>query len=172
MKNACLERSSFLEVFDKKFIPLDSVEELSISLKKQGKTIATLNGSFDLLHAGHLHIIHEASKQADILIVALNSDESIRAYKSPDRPIIPLESRLQMLAALGFVDYVTSFEETTPFSFLEKVKPNVHVNGADYTEDCIEAPIVKAHGGSIHMVNLIDGLSTSNIITKIKKLCD
>ncbi len=90
------------------------LEEKVRGIREEGKTIATLNGSFDLLHAGHLEMIYEASCQADVLIVALNTDASIQQYKSPLRPIIPLEFRLQMVAALESVDYVTWFEETRP----------------------------------------------------------
>lgn len=136
-----------------------------------GKTIGTLNGSFDLLHAGHLQIIFEASKVADILIVALNTDRSIQTYKSPSRPIIPLEYRIEMMAALEFVNYVTWFDETDPRQLLNIIKPDVHVNGAEYGENCIEADIVKAHGGRIHIVQLIPGLSTSKILNKIMEAC-
>lgn len=138
---------------------------------KQTKTIATLNGSFDLLHAGHLHMIYQASLQADVLIVALNSDESIKQYKSVDRPIISLENRMLMMAALSFVDYVTYFNETDPKALLELIQPDVHVNGAEYGEDCLEAEVIKKYGGKVHIVNLIAGLSTSNIIEKIKTVC-
>lgn len=139
--------------------------------RAEGKTIATLNGSFDLLHAGHLQIIYEASLQADRLLVALNSDSSIKAYKSPKRPIISLEYRLQMMAALAFVDAVTWFEETDPRALLECVRPDVHVNGAEYGSNCIEAEIVKKHQGRVHIVELVPGLSTSKILEKIQALC-
>lgn len=138
-------------------------------LRAQKKNIATLNGSFDLLHAGHLQIIFEASQVGDILIVALNSDRSIQQYKSPKRPLIPLEYRLQMMAALEFVDYVTWFEETDPRQLLSIIQPNVHVNGAEYGENCIEAEIVRSYGGKIHIVQLVPGLSTSAIIQKIQE---
>src|SRR5262245_48150077 len=118
----------------RRVIDPSKLEETVAQLKIQGKTIATLNGSFDLLHAGHLQIIYEASQQADILIVALNTNESIQQYKSKDRPIIPLEYRLQLMAALQFVDFVTWFSETTPCALLEKIRPHVHVNGAEYGE--------------------------------------
>ena len=153
--------------YKNKVLPPNRLEEMAERLRLSGKTIATLNGSFDLMHAGHLHIIYEASKVADLLIVALNSDRSIQQYKSPLRPIIPLEYRLQMMAALGFVDYVTWFEETDPRALLAKIKPDVHVNGAEYGENCIEADTVKAGGGRIHLVNRIPSLSTSAIIEKI-----
>lgn len=151
----------------KKVIEPEKLQTKVAELKGQGKKIATLNGSFDLLHAGHLHIIFEASQVADVLIVALNTDRSIQEYKSPLRPIIPLEYRLQMMSALGFVDYVTWFDETDPIRILGVIKPHVHVNGAEYGENCIEAPIVKQHGGKIHIVQLVPGLSTSQVLKKI-----
>lgn len=154
---------------DKVIAPQDLPAAIE-ALRKQGKSIVTLNGSFDLLHAGHLQIIFEASQQGDILIVALNSDASIKQYKSPKRPIIPLEYRLQMMAALGFVSYVTWFEETDPRLLLSIIKPDVHVNGSEYGENCLEAETVRAHGGKIHIVQLVPGLSTSNILRKIEEL--
>jgi rfaE bifunctional protein nucleotidyltransferase chain/domain len=152
----------------KKVIPPSQLSEQINNLRSQQKTIATLNGSFDLLHAGHLQMIFEASQVGDILIVALNTDHSIQQYKSPKRPIIPLEFRLQMMAALEFVDYVTWFEETDPRHLLATIKPDVHVNGAEYGENCIEADIVRSYGGKIHIVQLVPGLSTSAIIQKIQ----
>lgn len=153
---------------DKVIQPNELADRIS-TLRSQKKTIATLNGSFDLLHAGHLQIIFEASQVADLLLVALNTDRSIQEYKSPKRPIIPLEYRLQMMAALSFVDYLTWFDETDPIKILSIIKPDVHVNGAEYGENCIEAETVKAHGGRIHIVQLVPGLSTSAIIRKIQE---
>lgn len=154
--------------FSKKVIQREKLEEKIRALREENKSIATLNGSFDLLHAGHLEIIFQASQQADRLIVALNSDESIKAYKSPHRPLIPLSSRLKLMASLEFVDYVTWFEETDPRSILAMIKPDVHVNGAEYGENCIEAEIVRKYGGRVHIVQLVPGLSTSALIQKIK----
>lgn len=136
-------------------------------LKAANKTIATINGSFDLLHSGHLHILFEAAKQADTLIVALNTDASIKRYKGEHRPICNLEERMAMIAALECVDYVTAFDEDTPIETLKIIQPDVHVNGAEYGENCIEAQVVKAHGGRIHIVELIPGLSTSKLIERI-----
>jgi len=154
----------------KKLIAPESLEEKILSLRAKKLTIATLNGSFDLMHAGHLYIIYEASKQADRLLVALNSDQSIKKYKSPDRPIVPLEYRLELMSALEFVDYVTWFDETDPRELLGKIKPDVHVNGAEYGENCIEAQTVKELGGKIHLVDRIPNLATSALIQKIKQL--
>ncbi|NGX28671.1 MAG: Bifunctional protein HldE [Candidatus Anoxychlamydiales bacterium] len=107
----------------------------------------------------------------DILLVVLNTDSSIRKYKSEKRPYISLKYRLQMIAALEFVDFVTYFDETTPLKILDIIKPNVHVNGKEYGKNCIEADIVKKNGGKIHLVNLYGSLSTTKIIKKIK-LCE
>ncbi len=149
-------------------IPTEEIPGLVKRLRTEGKTIATLNGSFDLLHAGHLHMIEEASNQADVLIVALNTDRSIQEYKSPTRPICPLKDRQAMMAALRWVDYVTSFDETDPRALLSIIKPDVHVNGSEYGANCIEADVVHR----IHVVNLIPGHSTSNLLKRIKDSCD
>lgn len=158
--------------YKRKCIDPEEIEQRVSEIRKGGNKIATLNGSFDLLHAGHLHMLYEASKAADTLIVALNTDRSIQEYKSCERPIIPLNYRLQMMAALGFVDYVTWFDETNPCKLLAKIKPDVHVNGAEYGENCIEAKTVKKNGGQIKIVSLVPGLSTSQIVKKIGSLCD
>lgn len=159
------------EFATKKIIAPHELDKVIADLRQQNRTIATLNGSFDLLHAGHLTIIYEASKQADILVVALNSDSSIKQYKDPSRPIVPLEYRLTMMAALEFVQLVTWFDETTPCDTLEKIRPDVHINGVEYGTNCIEADVVTRHGGKIHIVDLIPGLSTTMLINKIKDLC-
>lgn len=162
--------STWSESFKKKFIPPEDIESVVAGLKQAGKTIATLNGSFDLLHAGHLEIIYQTSLQADIAVVALNTDASIKQYKGQNRPIIPLEFRLQMMAALEFVDYVTYFAELDPCLLLGKIRPHVHVNGCEYGENCIEANVVKAGGGRVHIVPLVAGLSTTSILQKLSTL--
>lgn len=164
------KNKSWNEDFLTKVIHPSGLKEKIQDIKLGKKTIATLNGSFDLMHAGHLHMIYEASKMADVLIIALNSDASIKQYKSADRPIISLNDRLQMMAAIEFVDYVTWFDETNPCLVLEILKPDVHVNGQEYGENCIEAETVKANGGKLAIVPLVPGLSTSKIIEKIHNL--
>src|SRR5277367_3010971 len=144
---------------EKKEIPPHLLESFIADLRAEGLTIATLNGSFDLLHAGHLYIIHQASLQADRLFLCLNSDRSIQLYKNPKRPIISLRYRLEIIAALEFVDYVTWFEETDPIAILSLIRPDVHVNGAEYGPDCIEAGIVRSFGGRIHLVDRLAGLA-------------
>ena len=158
------------EACKKKWIEPDNVASFVAALKSKGKTIATLNGSFDLMHAGHLHIIYEAKQQASLLIIALNTDASIKRYKSASRPIITLNYRLQMVSALEFVDYVTWFDETDPCAILSKIRPDVHVNGAEYGKECVEAATVKECGGRLHLVERIDGLATSDVISKVRGL--
>lgn len=148
----------------------EDLAALVASLRAQQKTIGTLNGSFDLLHSGHLHIIQEAAAQADVLIVGLNSDVSIRKYKGPDRPICPQEERAALMGALRWVDYVTLFDELNPIALLEIIRPDVHTNGAEYGADCIEAPVVRQHGGRIHLVSRVPALSTSELIERILRL--
>ena len=166
------KNKTFQEAISCKFLEESSLESKVSQLRTLGKTIGTLNGSFDLLHAGHLEMLYQASLQADVLIVALNSDASIQKYKSSKRPIIPLLYRMQMIASLSMVDFVTYFEQTDPISILEKIRPDVHTNGAEYGENCIEAEVVKRHGGRIHIVPLVQGLSTTQIIKKIVSTCD
>lgn len=170
MKSLLAKDNSYAQRASHKFVRPDELETLSLALRLNGQTFATLNGSFDLLHAGHLEMIYQASLQADCLLMLLNSDASIKQYKSPERPIIPLEQRMQLIAALEMVDYVSWFEETDPRQVLSLLRPDVHVNGAEYGESCIEAEVVKKHGGRIHIVELVPGLSTSLIVKKIQGL--
>ncbi len=166
-----LKNSSLHAHLGRKWIVPDLLSQKIEQIRREGLSIATLNGSFDLLHAGHLEIIHQASLQADILIIGLNTDASIQSYKNPLRPIIPLEYRKQMMAALEYVDYVTWFSETDPREMLKVIRPDVHVNGAEYGENCIEAEVVKEGGGRLHIVSLVPGLSTSQIVKKISYIC-
>lgn len=161
---------SLAEFIKQKLIAPLQLADKTKELRHQKKTIATLNGSFDILHAGHLEIIYQASLQASTLIVALNSDASIRSYKGPDRPFISLEDRLSLMGALAFVDYVTWFDELDPCRLLSVIQPDVHVNGAEYGENCIEAETVKQYGGRIHIVPLVPGLSTSHLVNKIRQI--
>jgi D-beta-D-heptose 7-phosphate kinase/D-beta-D-heptose 1-phosphate adenosyltransferase len=140
---------------------------LAAALRSRGKRIVTINGSFDLMHAGHVHILREASRQGDVLIVGLNSDAAIRAYKGSSRPLIPEGQRAELLLSIRYVDYVHIFDETVPMPFLEEVRPDVHVNGAEYGEDCIEAPLVRRYGGKVHVVDRIANLSTTALAAHV-----
>lgn len=147
---------------------LKTKEEIQqISNDRGDKSVVTINGTFDILHTGHLFILEEAKKQGDILIVGLNSDASVKNNKGDKRPINNETDRAKILSALNVVDYVVIFFEPTPLELLSAIKPNVHVNGSEYGQDCIEADVVKKNGGRIHIVNLMGGFSTTNIIEKI-----
>ena len=139
-------------------------------LKTQGKIIVSNNGTYDLLHIGHIMGLIEAKRQGDILIVGINDDASVRAYKGEHRPINNEHIRAQMLAALNCIDYVFIFSESTPTSWLEKLRPQIHTNGAEYGEDCIEKPVVEAYGGKIHLLPMVSEYSTTQLIEKINAL--
>jgi D-beta-D-heptose 7-phosphate kinase/D-beta-D-heptose 1-phosphate adenosyltransferase len=141
--------------------------EVANALRARGKQIVTINGSFDLLHAGHLHILREARRQGDVLIVGLNSDSSVRANKGARRPIVSEAARAEMLLALRVVDYVHIFNESVPMAFITEVRPDVHVNGAEYGTECIEAAVVRDVGARLHLVPRIEGLSTSALIERL-----
>ena len=153
----------------KKIIHPKDLNKKILSLRKNNNTIVTLNGAFDILHIGHLEILYQASLQASCLILLLNSDESIKKYKKKSRPINELEHRLLITTAISFIDYVTWFNQLTPIEILEQIKPDVHVNGYDYKDNCIEEPTIKKNGGRVHLVKLISNISTSLIIKKAYK---
>jgi D-beta-D-heptose 7-phosphate kinase / D-beta-D-heptose 1-phosphate adenosyltransferase len=151
-----------------RLVPRHALAPLAENLRAKGKRIVTINGSFDLLHGGHLHILNQARERGDVLIVGLNSDRSVRSYKGNGRPIVPERHRAEMLLALRMVDYVHVFDETDPIAFLKEVRPDVHVNGSEYGENCIESETVTRGGGQIHIVNRIPGLSTSNLVHAVQ----
>ena len=151
-----------------RLVPRLALAHLATTLRAKGKRIVTINGSFDLLHGGHLHILSEAKRQGDVLIVGLNSDVSVRGYKGPSRPIVPEQQRAEMLLALRMVDYVHVFDEPDPIAFLSEIKPDVHVNGSEYGENCIESESVRRAGGEIYIVEKIPGLSTSRLLESVR----
>ncbi len=153
---------------NKKIKTRSEILKIVEKLKKSGKKIVTYNGSFDLIHKGHILSLEEAKKQGDILIILLNSDSSIRAYKGPNRPILDQAERSNIIAALEKVDFVCVFDEITPLTILNKIKPDIHCNGPDWGENCIEKEIVERNGGKIHILKWIKGHSTTNIINKIR----
>ena len=137
-------------------------------LRKEGKKIAFTNGCFDILHVGHVRYLKEAKKTADILILALNSDDSVRSNKGLKRPLISEEERAEVLAALECIDFVTIFSELTPRELICYLKPDVLVKGGDWPED----QVVGRHeivewGGRVTLVPEIIGKSTTNIVDKV-----
>jgi D-glycero-beta-D-manno-heptose 1-phosphate adenylyltransferase len=145
--------------------------EVVRKLHKQGKRIITTNGSFDILHAGHVYVLKTAKSLGDYLIVGLNSDSSIRKYKGKDRPIIPQKFRAELLCAIQDVDFVYIFNELNPIEFLKIAQPYIHVNSSEYGKHCIEAPTVKKYGGRLKIVGRKKNLlSTTEIIHRIVKV--
>lgn len=154
---------------NKKITNRDSIESVVGEAKKRGKRIVFTNGCFDILHRGHVSYLNRAKDLGDILIVGVNSDESIKRLKGPERPINPLEDRMHVLAALSSVDYLIPFVEDTPVKVIEKVKPDIFVKGGDYTKKNLpEAPIVEKLGGEVVLLPFIQDKSTTNIIKKIQ----
>lgn len=137
--------------------------------RRNGQKVAFTNGCFDVLHAGHVQYLAEARKQADCLIVALNSDESVRQLKGPTRPLNAVDARALVLAGLQDVDYVTIFTDATPAAVIEAVRPDVLVKGADYQKsDVVGAAFVESYGGRVHLADLRAGFSTTNLIERMK----
>jgi rfaE bifunctional protein nucleotidyltransferase chain/domain len=134
-----------------------------------GKAIAFTNGVFDLLHQGHIYSLSQAAKEADILIVGLNADASVKRLKGDDRPIHDQDTRALLLASLQIVDAVVLFEEDTPLELITAIMPDVLVKGGDYTiEQIVGAKEVIAGGGRVVINPVIEGISTTNIISKMK----
>ncbi|HWI17619.1 MAG TPA: adenylyltransferase/cytidyltransferase family protein [Vicinamibacterales bacterium] len=133
------------------------------------KTIVFANGAFDLLHVGHIRYLEGAKQEGDTLVVAINSDASVRALKGPHRPVLPEADRAELVAALRAVDYVVIFNEPTVAPLLELLKPDVHCKGTDYTVDTVpERETVRAYGGRIAIVGDPKDHSTSNLLSRLK----
>lgn len=142
---------------------------LGEKLRGEGKTIISTNGCFDILHVGHSRILQQSKALGDVLVVGLNSDESVRKLKGPERPINQEDDRAELLAALEAVDFVTIFGEDTPVEFLKELRPNIHVKGADYKpSDLAETPVVESFGGRVEILKLVPGRSTTNLVSKIR----
>jgi D-beta-D-heptose 7-phosphate kinase/D-beta-D-heptose 1-phosphate adenosyltransferase len=151
---------------------LRSLPALSQELDRRrrvGQKVAFTNGCFDVLHAGHVQYLQAARSEADLLVVGLNSDSSVRQLKGPDRPVNPLEARAQILAALQAVDFVTVFDEATPIELIRAVRPDVLVKGADYSKDeVVGAQYVESYGGRVFLAQLRDGYSTSRLLERLR----
>lgn len=146
----------------------DLVRELE-RRRSVGARVAFTNGCFDVLHAGHVQYLHEARAQADLLVVGLNSDGSVRALKGPSRPVNSCEARSCVLSALEAVDYLVVFEEPTPLNVIHAVRPDVLVKGADYRrEDVVGGAFVESYGGRVHLAALREGFSTTRLVQRLE----
>ncbi|MDO8512666.1 MAG: adenylyltransferase/cytidyltransferase family protein [bacterium] len=156
-----------------KLLAREEAPAVAKKLRAEGKRLITVNGSFDLMHPGHLIILSEAKKQGDILFVGLNLDESVRRYKGPERPILPEAERSAMLCALTWVDYVVPIiEPEAGRAILLTIHPHIHVNGAEYgaPETWFEWSTVQEVDCETYSVPRKPGLATTDIIGKIKGL--
>jgi len=154
-----------------KIYPREKLKEELGRLRKEGKKIIFTNGCFDILHVGHVRYLKEAKKIGDILIVAINSDSSVRAIKGDKRPLIPEDERADMVASLESVDYVTIFHEPTPLELIEYLQPHIIVKGGNWAEEeVVGRESVEKWGGMVVIVPEIMGASTSGIIEKIIKV--
>lgn len=137
---------------------------------RRGKTLVFTNGVFDILHAGHVRYLAQARELGDLLVVGVNTDESVRRLgKAPDRPVNPLEDRIAVLSALRAVDFVIPFGEDTPETLIAQIKPDIHVKGGDYTIDQLpETPLVQGYGGKVVILPFLTGKSTTSVIEKIR----
>jgi D-beta-D-heptose 7-phosphate kinase/D-beta-D-heptose 1-phosphate adenosyltransferase len=153
----------------KKILPLSELQEKVAHWKSEGKTIAFTNGCFDILHAGHIASLLQASKEGDKLVVALNADSSVRGLKGDSRPVNNEQARAMVMAALGMIDAVTIFSEPTPKDLILAIKPDVLVKGGDYkVEEIAGAKEVIEWGGRVVINPIVEGFSTTAIIQKMK----
>lgn len=143
---------------------------LAAGVQARGGKVVFTNGVFDLLHPGHLRYLQDARALGDLLIVAVNSDRSVRAIKGPERPITPEHERAEVLAALACVDAVVIFDEETPHAVISRIQPDILVKGADWGEhNIVGRDVVEARGGRVVRIALAEGYSTSELIRRVKR---
>lgn len=161
---------NYNELIRKKIIDKTELSRVSQREHFFNKKIVFTNGCFDILHPGHVYYLNQARSLGDVLIVGLNSDDSVRQLnKGAERPIHPQEERARVLASLLCVDYVCIFDEDTPLELIKIVKPDVLAKGGDYTIDkIVGADIVLQNGGKVEIIPLLEGYSTTNIVRKLK----
>ena len=151
-----------------KIISLPVLKRKIMRLKQNGKRIVFTNGCFDILHYGHVRYLQDARSKGDCLVVAVNSDSSIKKIKAKNRPVIAQSDRLKTVAALASVDFVVLFSEDSPLRLIKALKPDVLIKGADWSKKkIIGADFVESYGGKVLTVNLVKGRSTSALIEKI-----
>lgn len=136
--------------------------------QRSGRVIVFTNGVFDILHAGHVDYLEKARSLGDELVVALNSDDSVRRLKGPTRPVHTLEDRMRVVGALRCVSFVTSFAEDTPERIISEIRPDIHVKGGDYSVESLpESKIILGYGGKVVIMPTLEGRSTTNALKKL-----
>jgi rfaE bifunctional protein nucleotidyltransferase chain/domain len=147
---------------------------LGESLRAAGKVVVWTNGCFDLFHAGHARSLRDARVLGDALVVGVNSDDSVRRLKGPGRPVLPASERAELVASLACVDYVVVFGEDTPEECIRLLRPQVHCKGADYAppvgKPAPEAALVESYGGRVAYLPLVEGISTTELICRVREL--
>jgi len=152
-----------------KIVSQEDLIQLTAREKRAGRCVVFTNGCFDLLHPGHVRCLAEARALGDVLVVAVNSDRSVRGNKGPERPLVAEQDRAEVLAALASVDYVTVFDEPTPRELISRVLPSVLVKGADWAPDQVAGrEEVEAAGGRVVSIPLAPGYSTTSIVQRIR----
>ena len=152
----------------RKLKSLEEIKAIVLGARNNGKRIAFTNGCFDLLHRGHVHVLRAAKACADLLIVGINSDESVKQIKGPTRPVLAESDRCELLGAMEMVDFVILFNEPDPYQLIAAIRPDVLVKGGDWnSEKIIGAELVEEAGGSVVVVPYIKGFSTTEIIERI-----
>jgi D-glycero-beta-D-manno-heptose 1-phosphate adenylyltransferase len=137
--------------------------------RRDGRKVVWTNGCFDLLHIGHVRSLEAARRLGDVLVVGVNSDQSVREIKGDGRPLVPADQRAEVVAALNAVDYVIVFDEPTPARALEQLRPDVHTKGADYEgRELPERKVVEAYGGSVELLPLVPGVSTTELARRLR----
>ena len=155
-------------MFELKLKSKNSLAKIISSLRKRGKKVVFTNGCFDILHYGHAKYLETAKAKADVLVVAINSDASVKKLKGKNRPLVSQNYRAKMVAALESVDFVVIFAEPTPLEMIKALKPDVLVKGGDWKEkDIVGADFVKSRKGRVYSLKFIKGFSTTGIIKKI-----
>jgi D-beta-D-heptose 7-phosphate kinase/D-beta-D-heptose 1-phosphate adenosyltransferase len=153
-----------------KILALKDLLEVRARLRREGKTVVFTNGCFDLIHGGHIGLFRRAKKRGDVLIVAVNSDASVRQVKGEGRPIIGENQRLRILAALEVVDYVTLFASPQLPEILQRLKPDILTKGSNYPEEAVAGrEVVQSYGGQVRLVPITEPVSVSQLIHRIRQ---
>jgi rfaE bifunctional protein nucleotidyltransferase chain/domain len=153
-----------------KYKSVDDLCAISAQARKAGRIVVFTNGCFDLVHRGHIHLLRQAKALGHILIVALNSDVSVKTIKGLNRPIMPEADRIELIAALEMVDYVVVYSEPDPYQIIAAIKPNVLVKGGDWSaNEIVGADVVEQNGGRVAVIPYLPGFSTTQIIERIRK---
>jgi rfaE bifunctional protein nucleotidyltransferase chain/domain len=153
-------------------VTLFELVELRTQWRASNLRVVLTNGTFDLLHIGHVRYLEEARALGDILVVGINSDESVRGYKGPGRPVVPQAERAEIVAALRCVDYATVFDEPTATRLVESLQPDIYVKGGDYSpgaKPLPEAEAVLSYGGQVQIIPFVEGHSASDLIRRVMR---